>query len=374
MMPCTFSGSAVVARRRRSRRAPHVLLRVERVAAGAASSSACVSAGSTERSSSAAISRAISSSESGDERDGGGVALAAAPAGTALEQLGPRRADDQQRHGDRPVGEVVDEVEQPVVGPVQVLEDQHGRPHLAERLEEAPPRREALLSLAAAGSPASPSSGRRCARPTRASLASATSVVDRLAELRLGLPPRASVSSMPACALTISPSAQKLMPAPYGSSAPAATQMISESASTSASSSAISRLLPMPGTPMSVTSCACSACARVRAPRAACRARASRPTSSACAPSSTSTPKRARGATASQAATRLGLALGRRPARPRRYSIVCARRAVGRLADEHAVDRRRGLQPGGGVDDVADDQRLALVGARVERDQRLAGV
>ena len=60
------------------------------------------------------------------------VRLAAAPTRPPLEQLGPRGADDQQRHADSPVDEVVDEVEQVVVRPVQVFEHQHGRPPLGE--------------------------------------------------------------------------------------------------------------------------------------------------------------------------------------------------------------------------------------------------
>ena len=49
-------------------------------------------------------------------------------------------------------------------------------------------------------------------------------------------------------------------------------------------------------------------------------------------------------------------------------------RAVGGLADEDAVDRRGGLQAGGGVDHVARGHPLALRRPGAERDQRLAGV
>ena len=50
------------------------------------------------------------------------------------------------------------------------------------------------------------------------------------------------------------------------------------------------------------------------------------------------------------------------------------RRAVGRLADEDAVHRRRRLQARGGVDDVARRHTFAFGGAPAERDERLAGV
>src|SRR5919106_4077534 len=84
------------------------------------------------------------------ERDRGAVRLAAAPGGPAREELWARSADDE--HGDvrEPVDQVVDEVEQAVVGPVQVLEDEHERPLLAERLEEPPPGGEGLSSAIAA--------------------------------------------------------------------------------------------------------------------------------------------------------------------------------------------------------------------------------
>ena len=49
-------------------------------------------------------------------------------------------------------------------------------------------------------------------------------------------------------------------------------------------------------------------------------------------------------------------------------------RAIRRLADEHAVHRGGGLQPGRRVDDVAGCHPLALGGPRTEQDERLAGV
>ena len=51
-----------------------------------------------------------------------------------------------------------------------------------------------------------------------------------------------------------------------------------------------------------------------------------------------------------------------------------ARRAVGRLADEDPVHRRRRLQARRGVDDVACRHPLAFGRPRAERDQRLTGV
>ena len=84
------------------------------------------------------------------EADRRGVELAAAPAGPPLEELRPRAADDEERDAAQPVDELVDEVEQALVGPVQVLEHEHERPLLGERLEEAPPGGEGLSAAVAA--------------------------------------------------------------------------------------------------------------------------------------------------------------------------------------------------------------------------------
>ncbi len=74
------------------------------------------------------------------------VELPAAPAGSALEQLGARRRDDEQRHIGHPIDELVDEVEQAFIGPVEILEDEHERPPFGHRLEEESPRRECLAA------------------------------------------------------------------------------------------------------------------------------------------------------------------------------------------------------------------------------------
>ena len=77
------------------------------------------------------------------------VRLAAAPAGPPRQQLRPRGAEDEERDAARPVDEVVDEVEQRVVGPVQVLEDEDERALVGDRLEVAPPGGERLVAAVA---------------------------------------------------------------------------------------------------------------------------------------------------------------------------------------------------------------------------------
>ena len=88
----------------------------------------------------------------GERRQGdrGRVPLAATPARPAVEELGPCSAEDEERHVGRPFGHLVDEVEQTVVRPVEILEDEDERPLLGKRLEEAPPGCERLSRVVAA--------------------------------------------------------------------------------------------------------------------------------------------------------------------------------------------------------------------------------
>ena len=76
------------------------------------------------------------------ERERRRVELAAAPARAPLEQLRPRGRDRQQRDVGDPVDELVHEVEQALVRPVKVFEDDHEWPLFGHRLEKAPPGRE----------------------------------------------------------------------------------------------------------------------------------------------------------------------------------------------------------------------------------------
>src|SRR5439155_24795560 len=80
------------------------------------------------------------------ERDRRRVQLPAAPLRSSLEQLDPRRAEDQHRYTPHPVREMLDEVEKAVVRPLDVLEDEHERPALRHPFEEATPRGERVLA------------------------------------------------------------------------------------------------------------------------------------------------------------------------------------------------------------------------------------
>ncbi len=77
------------------------------------------------------------------------VELAAAPARAALEELRPRRRDDEQRDVRQPVDELVEEVEEALVRPVDVLDDDDERTLLGETLEEAAPGGERLVAAIA---------------------------------------------------------------------------------------------------------------------------------------------------------------------------------------------------------------------------------
>jgi len=73
------------------------------------------------------LTRLAASSWGSAELDRSGADAAAAPAGTEVEQLGPGEAEDQQRRLAHPGGEVLDQLEQRFLGPVNVLEEQDER-------------------------------------------------------------------------------------------------------------------------------------------------------------------------------------------------------------------------------------------------------
>ena len=148
---------------------------------------------------------------------------------------------------------MVEEVEQPFVGPVEVFEDEHERPPFAERLEEPTPGRERLVAALAL---------RRLERDEWTEVAldpgRLLAIRDEVADRRAGASPRQSrprrVSRIPACALTISPSAQNVTPSPYGRQRPRRQVTRPGSSASARWSSQTRRLFPIPGTPTSVTS------------------------------------------------------------------------------------------------------------------------
>ena len=72
------------------------------------------------------------------------------PGGAALEQFGPSERQDVDRRVTRPFEQVLNEVEQRLVSPLHVLEDEHRRVDVGQPLDEQPPRREEVIALIAA--------------------------------------------------------------------------------------------------------------------------------------------------------------------------------------------------------------------------------
>jgi hypothetical protein len=116
---------------------------------------------------------------------------------------------------------VVDEVEQDVVGPVQILEDEHERPVLGECLEEPPPCGEGLVAAIAArvGLARDADERAQVALDPGGAFGIGNEIRDHLVSF-VSAATAESVSRMPACAFTISPTAQNATPSPYGNDRP----------------------------------------------------------------------------------------------------------------------------------------------------------
>src|SRR5439155_8978462 len=118
---------------------PHELLRIEGIASGARKEGRlrlCREHGAVEQLSDQASGFVLAERS---KRYGHRIAFPAAPAGTPVEQLGPGGTQHQERDTFHPVRKLVDEVQEIVVGPMKVFEDQHERSAVGERLEEAAP-------------------------------------------------------------------------------------------------------------------------------------------------------------------------------------------------------------------------------------------
>jgi hypothetical protein len=133
---------------------PHVLLGEQRVAADPAEQGRVDLGG-----------QAVVGQQGGQQAGGVGVAEGVeadggpgrAPAGPALGQLRPGGGEDQhRRRAGVAVGQALDEVEEGVVGPVQVLKGQHQRPGRGQAVQEAPPGGELLLAVGGRGRPSPP--------------------------------------------------------------------------------------------------------------------------------------------------------------------------------------------------------------------------
>ena len=82
------------------------------------------------------------------EMDGGRVELAAAPRRPTIEQLGPGQAQQEHRCVARPVGDVLDQIQERGLGPVDIVEDDDQRRAASDVLEEPPDRPQRLVGRA----------------------------------------------------------------------------------------------------------------------------------------------------------------------------------------------------------------------------------
>ena len=86
------------------------------------------------------------SSVSGSSDTVAAFSLPPPQAGRDVEQVGARHAQEQDRRAARPVGDVLDEVEERGLAPVDVVEHEHERALARRGLEEPPDRPEGLLA------------------------------------------------------------------------------------------------------------------------------------------------------------------------------------------------------------------------------------
>jgi hypothetical protein len=82
------------------------------------------------------------------EGEGGGSAGTGAPPRPPLEKLRAGERDHEDRGALRPLQQVLHEVEQAVIGRLEILEDQDGRAALGDLLEEDPPSGEEDVAVA----------------------------------------------------------------------------------------------------------------------------------------------------------------------------------------------------------------------------------
>ena len=178
------------------------------------------------------------------EADRGRVRLSSAPLRPRLEQLGAGDAHEENGRIADPVGDVVDEVEEGRLSPVDVVEDENERPTSCERLDEG--RTAQSVSSPPLRRSESPTiSPSRCATRSAPSLPSS-----RVASLARFSSDEAA-SSMPAASRTASRTGQYVIPSPYGRHRPRAT---SAPSATSSTNSRTRRDFPTPGAPMIVKS------------------------------------------------------------------------------------------------------------------------
>ena len=294
----------------------------------------------------------------------------AAPAGASFQQLRACGADDQERQLVGATGQELDEVEQRVVGPVDVLEDQDRRVITGQGLEEPAPGLEGLpASAVQARRRVSLQADQRAqvlGHPGAVALVGHQRV-DGLGELR---PRHVDAVGLEDAGLGLDHLAERPErdALAVGERAPAAIRQAARAAPPRGPPArSTSRVLPIPGSPISDTSCVRRLGAGAVQLRHQQAPLAVTPDEAQALGPRLLGHGRARRDGAPHR-NRLGLALG-----GQRLVLGvadrAARPAVGGLVDEHAADGRGGLQPGRRVDDVADGIDRSVV---AEGDERLS--
>ena len=299
-------------------------------------------------------------SASGGERDRSAFGFPPPQPARRSSSSGRAVASDEQRHVAHPVDELVDEVEQRVVGPVQILEHEHRRAAARPAPRRSAARRRTPRPAPAAVPPRRPRRPADAAvrRATRLSASSATRRSTACAQL-----PAACVGAVAFEDARLRPSRSRraprsVTPLPYGSDLPW-RQVTGARSSSSARRAPHEPALPDPGDADDRDEL------RLRAPRARARTPTTsssssrpRPTSGVTRPREAPATKRERAAIATQTATGSAFPFAS-TGWASRYSIASRRRAVGRLADQDAVDRGGRLQARGRIHDVAGDHPFA---------------
>ena len=150
MMPCSVSGSRELVGRPLLDVELDELLRVQRVSAGALEQRLLRLGGQEGALEEAPDELGGLLVGERRERQRRRVQLAAAPVRASFEELRPGGRNDQERDVGQPVHEFVEEVEEALVGPVDVLDHDDERALFRETLEEAPPGRKRLVPAVAA--------------------------------------------------------------------------------------------------------------------------------------------------------------------------------------------------------------------------------
>jgi len=140
----------------------------------------------------------------GLQRDRGRVELPAAPVRPEVQQIRPRHADHQDRRVPAPVGDLIHEVEQAGLSPLQVVQHDDQRLRTGQALQEPADGPSDLLR--GERQPVCP--------PTSCATRVATSEADASSRRSASIEHARSPGSAPTTSRTISTSGQKVIPSP----------------------------------------------------------------------------------------------------------------------------------------------------------------